>query len=213
MSIRNAVSQAVGRHAASSKLSAAGMGTRFAAGHHNEFRKRPVVTLRQKTASRVEGLVATAGGRVANDGVDDDRVALRVDARRVTTENPGQFVDSETDAAKAPDVVMIESGRPHAHDGPALGRRRIPYLTDLRPGQRIGGIERRHDGGQHEIDATPPARTPLTSTTPVTCRIFTDAAIMMALTLGRCTPDRSPGRATLGPEQSPWPPGHTWEVP
>ena len=90
-SIRYAVSQAVGRQAASSNDSEAGLGTTLRAGHGDLVGEGALVALGEQRPLRVEGLVARPA-RVADDRVHDDLVAVLVEAGGVAAEDHRQRV-------------------------------------------------------------------------------------------------------------------------
>ena len=91
-SIRYAVSHAVGRHAASSKVELRWLGDEVAGGDADVLGERAVVHLGEQGAPRVERLVTVAGRRVTDDRVDDDLVAGLVDTRRVAAQHDRQLV-------------------------------------------------------------------------------------------------------------------------
>ena len=96
-SMRYAVSHAVERHAAVSHDIDSGLGTTLPAGTSDLLGERPVVQLRQERAARVEGLVAAPAVR-RDDGVDDDLVAVGVDAGAVAAEDHRQPVGGQAHA-------------------------------------------------------------------------------------------------------------------
>ncbi len=109
----------------------------------------------EKGTPRVHRLVAAEVG-VAHHCMDDDLVAVVVDARGVAAQGHRQPVGGQAHAAQAPQVVVVEAGRPHVHPSPALGDLGLGAFVDLQGGQ---GVLRRLPGGVgSEHGATLPSR-------------------------------------------------------
>ena len=108
-SIRYAVSHAVGRQAASSKISPAGLGTRLRRGTTTRSASVPWCT---SDSSERRGSSVSSPGQpgIAIDGVHDDLVAVLVDAGAVAAEDHRQPVRRQPDALQAPQVVVVERG-------------------------------------------------------------------------------------------------------
>ena len=66
--------------------------------------------LGQQRLRRVQRLVAAGRERVADDRVHDDLAAVLVQPGRVAAEDHRQPVGRQADAAKRPDVMVIECG-------------------------------------------------------------------------------------------------------
>ena len=167
-SIRYAVSQAVGRQAASSKDSDAGFGTTLRRGHGDLVGERALVALGEQRPLRVEGLVA-GPRRVADHGVDDDLVAVLVEAGGVAAEDHRQRLLAQPDAAQRQQVVVVErrglDGRPSSTRRGPRGRV-APPPAGRRAGRpsRSGRRRRRTcartyrpllSGGRHRLVARP----------------------------------------------------------
>ena len=109
-SIRYAVSQAVGRQAASAKLSSAGLSTRLAAGTRTWLGQRAGIALGQQRAAGVVGRVGAGEVRVVDHRVHDHLAAVLGDPGRVAAQDHGQPVGGQPDAAQRPDVVVVQRG-------------------------------------------------------------------------------------------------------
>ena len=120
--------------------------------HDDLLGQRPVVELRQERPSRVEGLVA--GPALTGDHrVDDDLVAVAVDAGAVAAEDHRQPVGGQPDALQRPDVVVVQPGRADRHRRPAGRRRGVGALADLQA--RSAGRSRRCGRRRRRASAHP----------------------------------------------------------
>ena len=145
------MSHAVGRQAASSKESEAGLGTRLRRGHDDLLGEGALVALGEQRPAGVVGLV-TGPRRVTDDAVHDDLVAVLVDAGRVAAEDHRQRLLAQPDAAQRPEVVVVEAGGPHRHRGPAVRGLGSGALPHHQAAQRVVGGEGLGVDGEHGAD-------------------------------------------------------------
>ena len=117
--MRYAVSHAVGRQAASAKVSSAGFGTRLRRG--TATRSANVPSYRSDSSERFGSIVSSPRkSSDADHGVHDHLVAVLVDPRAVAAEHHRQLLVAQADAPQAPQVVVVERGGPQPHGHPAL---------------------------------------------------------------------------------------------
>ena len=149
-SIRYAVSQAVGRQAASSKDSEAGLGIRLRPARPPGRRRCPGGARRAASASGRGS--RRRSRRVADDGVHDDLVAVLVDPGGVAAEDHRQRLLAQPDPAQRPQVVVVQRGRLDLDRGPPVGHVGIGTLPDHEAGQRVVGGEGLGVDGEHSTD-------------------------------------------------------------
>ena len=135
VSIRYAVSQAVGRQAASAKDSSAGFGTRLTRGTATRSASVPGYALGERSRSR-----AGRPGR-RSPGRRRPRCRRVVDAGRVAAEDHRQPVGRQADAAQRPQVVVVERAGPYLARSPS--RRRAVGLGRVADGERRRAGRRR----------------------------------------------------------------------
>ena len=139
-SIRYAVSQAVGRQAASSKRQRRRLRYDVAPRHRDPVGERALVALGEQRPPRVLGLVA-APGRVADHRVDEHLVAVLVEAGGVAAEDHRQRLLAQPDTAQRPEVVVVERRRLHLDRRPAVGDLGVGPLPHHQAAQRVVGGE------------------------------------------------------------------------
>ncbi len=101
------------------------LGHQVGAGDDDLLGQRALVHLGQQRAPRVQRLVTGPPGR-GDDGVDDDLVAVIIDARAVAAQGHRQPIRRQANAFQAPQVVVVEARRAQPHPGPAVGHVRAP---------------------------------------------------------------------------------------
>ncbi len=147
-SIRYAVSHAVGRQAASSKLSEAGFGTTLPRGTATLSANVP--WCRSLSSERRGSKVSSPRpGRVGDHRVDDDLVAVLVEPGRVAPEDHRQGLLAQAHAAQRPEVVVVQRGGLDGHRGPAVGDLGIGSLPHHQAVERGVGGEGLGVDGEH----------------------------------------------------------------
>jgi hypothetical protein len=85
-------------------------------------------------------------------GVDDDLVAILVDAGGVAAEDHRQPVGRQSDPPQRPDVVVVERGCTHGDRRPARADHGLRPLAERQSGQGIVGVETVGVDREHEPD-------------------------------------------------------------
>ncbi len=99
--------------------------------------------------------------------MDDDLVAVLVDAGGVAAEDHRQGVLAEADAPQRPQVVVVQRRRADLDRGPAALGLRIRALADLEAAERILAIE---TGGEHGAHGPQSCLTACASARPADAR-------------------------------------------
>ena len=147
-SIRYAVSHAVGRQAASSNDSDAGLGTTLDRG--TATRSANVPWWRSDSSDRFGSSVSSPvqSGPLMTAWTTTSRAVL-VDPGRVAAQDHRQRLLAQPDPAQRPQVVVVERGGPHGDGRPAVGHLRLGALAEHQAGQRVVGRELLGVHGEH----------------------------------------------------------------
>ncbi|GAA3118394.1 hypothetical protein GCM10017687_35030 [Streptomyces echinatus] len=101
-------------------------------GRHGDLFGEGALIALGEDGARLAGADAVAG--LADDGVQDDLVAVRVDAGGVAAEDHRQPFLRQADAPQGPEVVVVEGSGPHRDGAPAgtdPGSRTLPQLRPV----------------------------------------------------------------------------------
>lgn len=92
---------------------------------------------------------------LADDGVQDDLVAVLVGPGGVAAEDHRQLVLGEADAAQGPEVVVVEGGGPDVDGGPARTRTGSRAFAQLKAVEGVVAVDAGCVGGEHGADDRP----------------------------------------------------------
>jgi hypothetical protein len=118
------------------------------AGTHADVGERPLQSLGEQGALRVEGLVA-GDGRVADHRVDHHLGAVVQPARPVAAQDHRELLALDADSAQRPQVVHVQAGGLDVDGDRAVGYVGVGALPDDEGvqggvGFRLGGVDGEH---------------------------------------------------------------------